>query len=57
MRDERLQCRLSSKLKEQAERLAKGRHMSLTAFIVHLLTKAVEADQLERQARQEAEQI
>jgi predicted HicB family RNase H-like nuclease len=57
LRDERLQCRLSSKLKEQAERLAKKKHMSLTAFIVQLLTHAVEADQLIKRDGQEAEQI
>jgi predicted HicB family RNase H-like nuclease len=57
MRDERLQMRISSKLKEQAERLAKRRHMSLTALIVHLLTKEVADDEQERRSRQEAEQI
>lgn len=57
MKDERLQMRIGSRLKEQAERLAKRRHMSLTAFIIKLLTEAVEADQHERQSRQEAEQI
>jgi antitoxin component of RelBE/YafQ-DinJ toxin-antitoxin module len=57
VRDERLQMRISSKLKEQAERIAKRRHMSLTALIVHLLTKEVADDTLERRAQQEAEQI
>lgn len=57
MKDERLQMRIASKLKEQAERLAKRKHMSLTALIIHLLTKAVVDDELERRATQEAEQI
>lgn len=57
MRDERLQMRISSKLKEQAERLAKRKHMSLTALIVQLLTQAVTDDELDRRSRQEAEQI
>jgi antitoxin component of RelBE/YafQ-DinJ toxin-antitoxin module len=57
VKDERLQMRINSKLKEQAEKVAKRRNMSLTALIVHLLTHAVEADQLARQVQQEADQI
>jgi predicted HicB family RNase H-like nuclease len=57
VKDERLQMRISSKLKEQAERVAKRKHVSLTGLIMQLLTQAVEADRLERLAHQQAEQI
>jgi antitoxin component of RelBE/YafQ-DinJ toxin-antitoxin module len=57
LKDERLQTRISAKLKEQAARVAKRRHMSLTALVIHLLTKEVVDDALERRAQQEAEQI
>jgi antitoxin component of RelBE/YafQ-DinJ toxin-antitoxin module len=57
LKDERLQMRINSKLKEQAERVAKRRNMSLTALIVQLLTHAVEADELVKRDGQEAEQI
>jgi predicted HicB family RNase H-like nuclease len=56
-KDGRLQMRIGSKLKEQSERLAKRQHMSLTALVVHLLSKEVIDDELRRRARQEPQQI
>jgi antitoxin component of RelBE/YafQ-DinJ toxin-antitoxin module len=60
MRDSRLQIRIDPKLKERAERLAKRRHTTLSAFIVTLLTSVLESDETQRRLSrggEEAEQI
>jgi len=49
VKEERLQVRIDPKLKEQAARLARRRHTTVSALVTHLLQQVVEADRLERQ--------
>jgi antitoxin component of RelBE/YafQ-DinJ toxin-antitoxin module len=59
MKEERLQLRIAPKLKEQAQRLAKRRHTTLSALMTLLLQRAVEADEAARRVGpgQEVEQV
>jgi hypothetical protein len=55
----RLQLRCDARLKEQAERLARRRHTTLSAMVTRYIQHELEADHLERHVggKGEAEQI
>lgn len=45
MKSARLQMRIDARLKVRAETLASRRHLSLTALVMELLAREVQADQ------------
>lgn len=60
MKGDRLQLRIDPKLKEQATRVLKRRHTTLTAAITQYLQQIVEAAEMERRAgvhRPDVEQV
>jgi antitoxin component of RelBE/YafQ-DinJ toxin-antitoxin module len=59
MKSDRFQIRLDPKLKEQATRVLRRRHTTVTDFITQALRQLVESDTLERRVgrSEEAEQV
>jgi antitoxin component of RelBE/YafQ-DinJ toxin-antitoxin module len=59
MRQDRLQLRIDARLKEQATRVVKRRHTTLTAVITQFLQQLVESDAMERRVgvRDHEEQV
>jgi predicted HicB family RNase H-like nuclease len=50
VKSDRLQMRIDAKLKVRAEALAGRRHLSLTALVMELLAREVQADHDSRRA-------
>lgn len=59
MKSDRFQIRLDAKLKEQATRVLRRRHTTVTDFVTQALRQLVESDALERRAGrgEEVEQV
>jgi hypothetical protein len=57
VKDERLQLRVGSKLKRDAERLARRRNTTLTALITAYLQELVDTESLQRSGRELVEQV
>jgi hypothetical protein len=59
MKDDRLQLRIDPKLKEQASKILRRRHMTLSSYVTLSLQALVEAEALERRTGRgpEVEQI
>lgn len=55
MKEARLQVRVASELKAEAEKVARRRHTTVSALVTACLQQVVEADRVERQRRPDGE--